>query len=244
MEPLPFDPYKELEVDPAASQGTIDAAWKALLKRHHPDRAHDPDAAVAKAKRLNQAHDVLSDPLQRGAYDLERIQRARAMPPSRESSSTGPTATWPPSNPSPAPTPAPTSGGPSPRARRSSPSPAGPAVWAKLGGDRWLGHLDALKGGFVRVMGSRLVAGVAVAAAILWLRVALTYYSSDEVSNDVTAVAFGALGGGLAYARGMAVLGWAVGCAIVPPALIYVVCSPYIGKRAEPFPSSTDWRAG
>lgn len=36
-----FDPYRELEVDPNASVETIEAAYKALMRRHHPDKGND-----------------------------------------------------------------------------------------------------------------------------------------------------------------------------------------------------------
>ncbi len=70
-DPVPrLDLYRELEVDPAASPETIEAAFRSLMKRHHPDRA-GPDG-LTRAKRINLAHDWLSDPLLRGRYDAAR----------------------------------------------------------------------------------------------------------------------------------------------------------------------------
>jgi hypothetical protein len=66
-----FDLYRELEVDPAASSETIDAAWKSLLKRLHPDVAGDATAAD-RVKRLNLAHEWLADPEKRARYDRQR----------------------------------------------------------------------------------------------------------------------------------------------------------------------------
>ena len=60
---LPADDlYARLEVDVNASPEAIEVAWRALLKRHHPDVAGGDDAALDRAKRINVAHDWLSDP--------------------------------------------------------------------------------------------------------------------------------------------------------------------------------------
>jgi hypothetical protein len=70
-----FDLYAELEVAPTASAATIDAAWRSLVKRHHPDAARTTPAAEptdARIRRLNIAHGWLSDPERRERYDRER----------------------------------------------------------------------------------------------------------------------------------------------------------------------------
>jgi hypothetical protein len=70
-----FDLYAELEVAPTASAATIDAAWRSLVKRHHPDAARTAPAAEptdARIRRLNIAHDWLTDPDRRERYDRER----------------------------------------------------------------------------------------------------------------------------------------------------------------------------
>src|SRR4051812_16018087 len=67
-----MDLYRELEVDPAATTKTIDAAWKSLLKRHHPDVAADADGALERVKRLNLAHEWLGDRVKRELYDRSR----------------------------------------------------------------------------------------------------------------------------------------------------------------------------
>jgi curved DNA-binding protein CbpA len=66
----PDDLYARLELPVDASPEAIEIAWRALLKRHHPDvaGAHTDDAA----KRINVAHDWLSDPGLRERYDRER----------------------------------------------------------------------------------------------------------------------------------------------------------------------------
>ena len=72
-----FDLYEELEVSPSATQGTIEAAWRSLLKRHHPDIV-GAELGAAKAKRLNVAHDILADAAERRRYDKWRAARAKA----------------------------------------------------------------------------------------------------------------------------------------------------------------------
>ena len=67
------DLYARLEVEVDASSEAIELAWRALLKQHHPDVAGDDAAALERAKRINVAHDWLSDPSQRARYDRERL---------------------------------------------------------------------------------------------------------------------------------------------------------------------------
>src|SRR6187402_2006229 len=74
MPPRPMIPvddlYARLELPLDASPEAVEVAWRALLKRHHPDVAgsHADDLA----KRINVAHDWLSDPELRARYDGER----------------------------------------------------------------------------------------------------------------------------------------------------------------------------
>ena len=80
MPPRPLLPaddlYARLEVPVDASAETIEIAWRALLRRHHPDVA-GPDG-LATATAINVAHDWLSDPDLRAHYDRERGIRTRA----------------------------------------------------------------------------------------------------------------------------------------------------------------------
>ena len=66
----PDDLYARLELPIEASFEAVEVAWRALLKRHHPDVAGP--GADAVAKRINVAHDWLSDPDLRARYDRER----------------------------------------------------------------------------------------------------------------------------------------------------------------------------
>ena len=69
--PLPAeDLYARLGVPRDASPEAIDLAWRGLLRKHHPDVAGP--AALELAKRINVAHDWLSDPDLRRRYDHER----------------------------------------------------------------------------------------------------------------------------------------------------------------------------
>jgi len=70
------DLYARLGVPVDASPEAIDLAWRALLRRHHPDVA-GPEA-LELAKRLNVAHDWLADPELRRRYDRERGIRPRS----------------------------------------------------------------------------------------------------------------------------------------------------------------------
>ena len=77
---LPADDlYARLELPFDASPEAVEIAWRALLKQHHPDVAgsHADDLA----KRINVAHDWLSDPALRARYDDERHPGRRASQP-------------------------------------------------------------------------------------------------------------------------------------------------------------------
>jgi len=66
------DWYQVLQVHPKASPSVIEAAYRALMKEHHPDLDH---ATVGShARSLNEAHDILTDPRKRRDFDRERIE--------------------------------------------------------------------------------------------------------------------------------------------------------------------------
>jgi molecular chaperone DnaJ len=73
--PGPFDYYMVLGVGPTATGEEIRRAYKTRMRATHPDLATDPrDQArrTRQATRINAANDVLSDPVQRAAYDATR----------------------------------------------------------------------------------------------------------------------------------------------------------------------------
>jgi curved DNA-binding protein CbpA len=74
---LPADDlYARLELPSDATPEAIEIAWRALLRRHHPDVAGP--AGLERAKRINVAHDWLGDPGLRARYDRERGLRPSA----------------------------------------------------------------------------------------------------------------------------------------------------------------------
>src|SRR6185295_7137242 len=108
MAPRPLLPsddlYARLELPVDASFEAVEVAWRALLKQHHPDVAGPSPAAEERAKRINVAHDWLSDPELRARYDRERH-------PARRPARTGAASTH---------------AGPPPRGGRRPPAPARP----------------------------------------------------------------------------------------------------------------------
>ncbi|WP_132911474.1 DnaJ domain-containing protein [Sphingomonas sp. BK235] len=62
------DYYSVLGVPSTASRDAIHAAWKALLRRYHPDANHGVDVS-ARAKEINEAYAVLGKTEARAAYD-------------------------------------------------------------------------------------------------------------------------------------------------------------------------------
>ena len=84
-ETLPrFDLYGELEVSPFASVGTIESAYRSLVKQHHPDVAAGDESRI---KRLNLAREWLTDPVRRQSYDSQ-TDRGRQIPPIVRSTTT------------------------------------------------------------------------------------------------------------------------------------------------------------
>jgi len=69
-----FDYYEELQVDPSAEPDIVEATYKKLAQKYHPDINKSP-SALAKMKRINIAHDVLSDVSQRQQYHTEWLRR-------------------------------------------------------------------------------------------------------------------------------------------------------------------------
>ena len=75
------DFYRILQVDPSAHDDVIQAAYRRLALRYHPDR--NPSAEAARVMtRINAAYEVLSDPARRARYDRRRGTPSRADAPS------------------------------------------------------------------------------------------------------------------------------------------------------------------
>lgn len=84
------DYYSVLGVSPDAEAEVIAAAYKALMRKYHPDTNKSPDAA-AKAQALNAAYETLKDPARRRAYEQTRPQTtAKSQPSAKPKPSPGP----------------------------------------------------------------------------------------------------------------------------------------------------------
>ena len=70
-----FNPYKVLQVDPEAEEEVIRAAFRRLARKYHPDVATGPDAQD-RMVQINQAWDMLRDPVRRAAVDRARARSA------------------------------------------------------------------------------------------------------------------------------------------------------------------------
>ncbi|MEO7192595.1 MAG: J domain-containing protein [Vicinamibacterales bacterium] len=69
MSDRPFvDYYEVLQLSPNASDETLERVYRLLAKRYHPDNPTTGDAV--RFAELLEAHQVLSDPAGRAAYDV------------------------------------------------------------------------------------------------------------------------------------------------------------------------------
>lgn len=74
--------YQDLQVDPEADPEVIEAAFKRLALKHHPDRSSEAGSEV-KMRSLITARDILSDPILRRSYDADLgiVHRVEALRP-------------------------------------------------------------------------------------------------------------------------------------------------------------------
>jgi hypothetical protein len=74
--------YQVLQVDPLADPEVVDAAFKRLALKYHPDTSSDIQAE-AKMRELLTAREILADPARRAAYDrwLGVVRRVEALRP-------------------------------------------------------------------------------------------------------------------------------------------------------------------
>ena len=73
------DYYKILQVDSSAEPEIIEAAFRRLARKYHPDVDRSPKA-TEKMKEINTAHDVLSDLAKRRDYHQEWLRRQHKPP--------------------------------------------------------------------------------------------------------------------------------------------------------------------
>jgi hypothetical protein len=125
------DHYKILQVDSDAEPEVVEAAYRALSKKYHPDINRAPEA-MDRMAQINAAYTVLSDSSRRRDYDYLRAsqnRQATATPPRKPDSSFTPSAPVPPASatanqPKPGATPRPTGTPPKPGASSFRPQDA------------------------------------------------------------------------------------------------------------------------
>jgi curved DNA-binding protein CbpA len=69
------DYYTLLEVSPKATTAEIKRSYRRLARLHHPDL--NQQARDNHIKRLNEAYEVLRDPVKRAKYDAQRLEEAQ-----------------------------------------------------------------------------------------------------------------------------------------------------------------------
>lgn len=65
--------YRTLQVARDAEPEVIESAYKALSRKHHPDRntPEDSETSTRRMQAINEAYTVLRDPAKRAAYDAQ-----------------------------------------------------------------------------------------------------------------------------------------------------------------------------
>ncbi|KAK6940231.1 DnaJ domain [Dillenia turbinata] len=69
----PKDYYRILEVDYDATDEIIRSNYIRLALKWHPDKQKGQDCATSKFQEINEAYQVLSDPVKRREYDKKRM---------------------------------------------------------------------------------------------------------------------------------------------------------------------------
>ena len=67
--PADADLYRVLQVDPSADPEVVEAAYKRLARKYHPDHNTGDSLAEEHMKRINEAYRVLGKPDLRADYD-------------------------------------------------------------------------------------------------------------------------------------------------------------------------------
>lgn len=121
------DYYAVLGVAPVSEDVVIAAAYRALMRRYHPDTNKDA-TAQQKAREINEADGVLGDAAKRAEYDRQRATSQAGRAQQQRNSGQG-------SSKAPGPKPS-ASAGAGAAPRQQPPPPTGPS--SKNGSGRWL----------------------------------------------------------------------------------------------------------
>ena len=77
------DHYATLGLDRRCTAAQNRAAYRVLARQHHPDLNQASSESVARTQELNAAHEILSDPIRRRAYDRELDAASQSAAPAR-----------------------------------------------------------------------------------------------------------------------------------------------------------------
>ncbi len=86
------DPYKILQVDPEAEDEVIQAAYRRLAQKYHPDLSIGQEA-MDRMVAINAAWETIGDPKRRASFDRSRQTARAATPPAGASPPGSPTTT-------------------------------------------------------------------------------------------------------------------------------------------------------
>lgn len=86
--------YETLGLTPEATAEDVKRRFRELARQHHPDLNPGKPEIHALFVRINQAHETLSDPDARAAYDLHLRDRARRLAEQRAAAAAGHGAAW------------------------------------------------------------------------------------------------------------------------------------------------------
>jgi DnaJ-class molecular chaperone len=82
--------YEVLGIVPSANAADIDAAYRGLVRRFHPDMGRATPESLTRMKLINEAYSVLSDSQKRRRYD-QQWRPSRISVPVHAEPSAGPT---------------------------------------------------------------------------------------------------------------------------------------------------------
>jgi DnaJ-class molecular chaperone len=72
---MQFNPYKTLGVSRGATPREIKVAYYRLAQEYHPDKTKGDQSLAEKAKEINSAYEILSNPAKRAEYDRTQSEK-------------------------------------------------------------------------------------------------------------------------------------------------------------------------